>query len=97
MTAHPRSPTTRTTIPIASELLAAVDQLIAGGEIASRSAVIDLALRRLFWDLENAEMFEAFEEAAEDPAWRKAQVALAEEGVASGWEALTLDEHENQE
>ena len=87
----------RTTLPIEAELLATVDELVATGAHGSRSAVVNLALRRLLWDMDEAEMFRAFETAAKDPEWRAETIGLAQEAELAGWEALALSERDGEE
>ena len=84
----------RTTLTISTELLALVDELVAERKFGSRAAVVDLALRRLAWDLEEAQMFEDFADAAKDPVWVADTIALAEEAAYSGVEALLLADTE---
>jgi Arc/MetJ-type ribon-helix-helix transcriptional regulator len=85
------NPATRTTIPIAKEHLAAIDALVAEGAFPSRSACIDLAVRRLLWDLEEEAMHAEFEAASKDPEWVAESIALAEEAVLAGWEVLLAE------
>jgi hypothetical protein len=66
--------------------------MVAEGAVASRAACIDLAIRRLRWDLEEAAMHAEFQQAAKDPQWVAESIALAEEAVAAGWEVLQADE-----
>ena len=85
-------PSQRTTLPIRIEHLQQIDRLVRAGSFASRAAFVTHALERYFWDLEEAEMFAAFEGAANDPEWVQEAVALAEEAVPSGWEVIELGE-----
>jgi|SRR5688500_8602741 Arc/MetJ-type ribon-helix-helix transcriptional regulator len=89
------SPATRTTIPIATEQLAAIDALVGEGAFPSRAACIDLAVRRLLWDLEEEAMHAEFEAASKDPEWVAESVSLAEEAVVAGWEVLLADERDD--
>ena len=85
----------RTTLAIPTDLLAQVDALVGEGRFLSRASAVDLALRRLLWDLEEAEMFEAFAEAAKDPQAVAEAVSLVEEASVSGWEAVCLGDGED--
>ena len=84
----------RTTLPISTEHLEAIDALVAEGAFASRAACIDLALRRLLWDLDEEAMHAEFELAAKDPEWVAESIALAEEAVVAGWEVILADERD---
>jgi len=89
---YPAEEGQRTTLTISTQLLTLVDELVAQRKFGSRAAVVDLALRRLAWDLEEARMFEDFADAANDPEWVAETIALAEEAAESGVEAMRAAE-----
>ena len=90
-------PVLRTTVSVPRDLVEFIDRLVGERQFTSRNSVVELALRRLAWDFDDEDMFEAFAEAAKDPDWVAEANALAEEAVGSGWEVIQLGDAQDGE
>lgn len=84
----------RTTITVPEDLLEAADRAVREGKARSRSELVVEALRRELAEYDRAAIDEAFAALAGDDEFQSESVALSEEGIPSGWEALRLGERE---
>ncbi len=82
----------RTTLALPADLLERVDHLVRAGEVRSRSAFVARALRRELAALEAAAIDADFGGMADDEEYQTEALALAEESIAAGWEALRIAE-----
>lgn len=79
--------TVRTTITLPVDLLAAADRIVREGKARSRNELVVAALRHEVAAQERAAIDAAFAALAGDEKFHAESVQLADEGVASGWEA----------
>ena len=86
--------TIRTTITIPVDLLDAADRAVREGRARSRNELLVAALRHELAAQERTAIDAAFAELADDEELHAESVALAEESVPAGWEALRLGETE---
>jgi len=84
--------TVRTTLALPADLREQVDRAVREGKARSRNAFVAIALRRELAAAEAAAIDAAFAGMADDAEYRAEALALAEESVAAGWEALRLAE-----
>ena len=82
----------RATLRLPADLLERVDHAVRAGEARSRSAFVARALRRELAALEAAAIDADFAGMADDEEYQAEALALAEESVAAGWEALRIAE-----
>ena len=82
----------RTTLAFPADLLEQGDHLVRAGEERSRSAFVARALRRELAALEAAAIDADFAGMADDEEHQAEALALAEESIAAGWEALRIAE-----
>jgi len=82
----------RTTITLPADLVDAADRAVREGRARSRNDLLVTALRRELAAQERAEIDAAFAALANDHEFQQESIALAEEAVQSGWEALQVAE-----
>lgn len=80
----------RTTVAFPEELLQAADREVREGKARNRNELLVLALRHELEARERAAIDAAFLESAHDAAAQEEALAVAEEFVAAGWEALGI-------
>jgi metal-responsive CopG/Arc/MetJ family transcriptional regulator len=84
--------TVRTTITLPVDLADAADRAVREGKARSRNDLLVAALRHELAAQERAEIDAAFAALADDRAFHAESIAIAEEAVQSGWEALKAAE-----
>jgi metal-responsive CopG/Arc/MetJ family transcriptional regulator len=84
--------TTRTTLALPAELLAAVDEAVRAGKASSRNEFVARALRRLLVEQERARIDAEFAAMAHDADYLAEAEQIAEEFAAADWEALQISE-----
>lgn len=84
----------RTTITLPVELLDAADRAVREGRARSRNELLVAALHHELAAQEPAAIDAAFAALLDDEELHAESVALAEEGIRAGWEALRLGETE---
>ena len=84
--------TVRTTITLPVDLVDAADRAVREGRARSRNDLLVAALRHELAAQERAEIDAAFAALADDQAFQAESIAIAEEAVQSGWEALQVAE-----
>ena len=80
--------TIRTTVALPADLIAEADRAVSEGRAVSRDELFATALRRELAARDRASIDAAFAALAGDEAFHEESRLLAEEAVASGWEAL---------
>ncbi len=86
------SSTVRTTVGIDAGLLDAADHLVKTGRVRSRAALLEAALRREIWRLEEEEIDRQIREMANDPAAIEEGRRMTAEFERADWEAFKLGE-----
>ncbi len=86
--------TVRTTVTLPADLVREADRAVREGRARSRNDLLASALRRELAAQERAAIDAAFAALADDVEFQAESVALAEEAVPGGWEALRLAENE---
>ncbi len=82
----------RTTLALPADLLEQVDQAVRAGKARSRNVFVATALRHELATQEIAAIDAAFAGMANDEEYQAEALALAEESVTAGWEALRIAE-----
>lgn len=82
----------RTTVALPARLLDAADRAVKAGKARSRADLLGRALQRELAAQRRKDIDAAFLEMANDPDYQAEAVAMAEEAVVAGWEALRLSE-----
>ena len=82
----------RTTLALPADLLEQVDHAVRAGKARSRNVFVATALRHELAAQELAEIDAGFAGMADDEEYQAEALALAEEAVAAGWEALRIAE-----
>ena len=86
------TPVVRTTLALPADLAEQIDRAVHAGKARSRNAFVVAALRRECAAAEAAAIAADLAGMAEDAEYQAEALALAEESVASGWEALRIAE-----
>lgn len=81
--------TTRTTLTLSSDLLAATDRAVASGGAKSRNEFVERALRRELAVQKRAEIDAALAEMTIDPTYQAEVMKMESEFATAQWEALT--------
>ncbi len=84
--------TVRTTVGIDADLLEAADRFVQTGRFRSRGALLEAALRREIWRLEEEEIDRQIGEMANDPAVIEEGRQITAEFERADWEAFKLGE-----
>ena len=84
----------RTTITLPAELVDEVDRIVREGRARSRNELFLTALRHELAARERAEIDAQFAALAGDEELIAEGVAMAEEAMAAGWEALLISEQD---
>jgi metal-responsive CopG/Arc/MetJ family transcriptional regulator len=84
--------TVRTTLALPADLLEQVDRAVREGKARSRNVFVATALRHELAAEEAAAIDADLALMANDEEYQAEALALAEESVAAGWEALRLAE-----
>ena len=82
----------RTTIHLPKKLMKRSQQLIKGGKVRSRSALIIAALEKFLDDLERKEIDAQFAAMADDTAYQSLSLEIEDEFTQSDWEAMQAGE-----
>jgi metal-responsive CopG/Arc/MetJ family transcriptional regulator len=84
-----KTATTRTTLTLSSDLLAATDLAVASGVAKSRNEFVERALRRELAVQNRSEIDAALTEMAIDPAYQAEVIKMEAEFATAQWEALS--------
>lgn len=84
--------TVRTTLALPTDLLERIDRAVRGGQVRSRNALVEAALRHELAAMEEAAIDAELLGMAEDTDYRAEALALAEEFGAAEWRALEATE-----
>jgi metal-responsive CopG/Arc/MetJ family transcriptional regulator len=86
--------TVRTTVTLPADLIDAADRAVRNGHARSRNELLVTALRHELAARERADIDAAYAALRGDHELQAESVALAEEAMSAGWEALGLGESE---
>ena len=87
-----RSPTTRTTVSLPTDLLAAVDRAVREGRSRSRNEFVSDAVRSALAAAERARIDAEFAAMADDAVYQQEASEIAREFEAASWDALQAAE-----
>ena len=87
-----RTPTTRTTISLPTDLLEAVDRAVREGQVRSRNEFVSDTLRSALANAERARIDAEFAAMADDAVYQQETSEIAREFDAASWEALQAAE-----
>lgn len=83
-----RTPTTRTTISLPTDLLEAVDHAVCEGQARSRNEFVSDAVRSALAAAERARIDAEFAAMADDAMYQHEASEIAREFEAASWEAM---------
>ena len=86
----------RTTIHLPKKLMKRSQQLVKGGKVRSRNALIIVALEQFLDEWERKEIDAQFAVMAEDTAYQSLSLGIENEFAESDWEALQAGEAVHQ-